>query len=540
MLFGHHMYDRLQKGEDVFYFCFDFLQYITHSKFSLATAVNMRAQKRVVQDELEIERSATPTPVTKTTAAPTDAAAGSAPVQQRSALTTALQSQQAANKPLGVPPMRKASSDGSGSVDARGGSQKQQQPTSRVGAVSSPGDGAVDPIAAVGSGPYSPGSVLHSLPPASSSYTAAKPASSLASFIIDGAEHGTAAQTHTGSTPAAANSAASVAVPPSAVVSDASSTPAEDDPSPADDDDEADETRSPYKPSAAAVPIPLRKASSKTGSRRGSRTAGAGNGSAAANAPHGSVAASASSAGAQMSRANSWTFLSSGEKHSPPIVPTQPIAIAAPVAAAPAQSCVLGQSTPVKSTDNHLRPPTSNVNGSNSVPSSPLRGAAANGPLPPSSSGAYPYASGLAAAPPSAASRAASARRCDRLLEVRSLFMMAYHHVLPATVPAAQPPHARATSFAHEQAAALAAQRASTSTAAPEVRPLFDALDATSTPTSASDAYRAAAAVAAEGDAQPTRATSASAAASPSSHKSSAAPVAQPATRPTSTSWFGN
>ena len=100
--------------QDVFYFAFDFLQYITHTKFSLQTAVDMRRRKREVEAELVVERSASPaetrtadtaagpreeTPRTDVaTAAAVASAAPAAPVRQRSALTSALRSQAAKGK----------------------------------------------------------------------------------------------------------------------------------------------------------------------------------------------------------------------------------------------------------------------------------------------------------------------------------------------------------------------------------------------------------------------------------------------------------
>jgi hypothetical protein len=53
MLFGHHLSNRLGKGEDVFYFCFDFLQYITHECYSLKAVHATRNKSKGDNDSTE-------------------------------------------------------------------------------------------------------------------------------------------------------------------------------------------------------------------------------------------------------------------------------------------------------------------------------------------------------------------------------------------------------------------------------------------------------------------------------------------------------
>lgn len=36
MLFGHNLYDRLSKGEDIFFFCFHFLKYMIGEEYSIS------------------------------------------------------------------------------------------------------------------------------------------------------------------------------------------------------------------------------------------------------------------------------------------------------------------------------------------------------------------------------------------------------------------------------------------------------------------------------------------------------------------------
>ncbi|XP_072181608.1 phosphatidylinositol-3,5-bisphosphate 3-phosphatase MTMR14-like [Diadema setosum] len=46
LLFGHNLSDRLSKGEDVFFFCFNFLKHITSDEFSLVSRRNQRGSIR--------------------------------------------------------------------------------------------------------------------------------------------------------------------------------------------------------------------------------------------------------------------------------------------------------------------------------------------------------------------------------------------------------------------------------------------------------------------------------------------------------------
>jgi len=43
MMFGHQLADRHQKGEDIFYFCFYMLEFLTSEEFSLAS-ISARAR----------------------------------------------------------------------------------------------------------------------------------------------------------------------------------------------------------------------------------------------------------------------------------------------------------------------------------------------------------------------------------------------------------------------------------------------------------------------------------------------------------------
>ncbi|XP_038047797.1 myotubularin-related protein 14-like isoform X1 [Patiria miniata] len=46
MLFGHNLSDRIGKGEDIFFFCFNFLKHITSDEFSVAVKRNKRSVSR--------------------------------------------------------------------------------------------------------------------------------------------------------------------------------------------------------------------------------------------------------------------------------------------------------------------------------------------------------------------------------------------------------------------------------------------------------------------------------------------------------------
>lgn len=64
LLFGHNLCDRLGKGEDVFFFCFNFLKHITSDEFSIVQRRNQRASSRTDSESclepmvlLELEES---------------------------------------------------------------------------------------------------------------------------------------------------------------------------------------------------------------------------------------------------------------------------------------------------------------------------------------------------------------------------------------------------------------------------------------------------------------------------------------------------
>lgn len=437
MLFGHALHNRLEKGEDVMFFAFDMLQYITHTKFSLQTAVDNRHKRRIVEAELHIERSASPMPVVKEQKpiVPPAAAAvvAEAPVKRTSALTSALQQQGPS-----APALRKSSSDGSGAMDPRTATLREAGGSA---ALATSDDEGQSSLLVDGPGSFSPAANLHALPPVSSSFTAAKPSPSLSTFIID--EHGSGSQAHAGDTPAssaalsAALPAASASTTPAASDSSSVSTAASASPA-ASAEGEEDESHSPYVPSTAptaAIAIPVRKGSSgasvaqqQASSQQADATlstSGSGNVS-LASATASAAASGSVVSGSHMSRVNSWTLLN--DKSTPPTAS----AMLASHKATPSKDASAVSSS-------SLQLPSQN--GSKSTP---VRDA--------SSSSSSSSASASAAA----AARAASARRCDRLLEVRSLFMTIWHYSLPSTTPAATAPHAHATSYACAQKAAAA------------------------------------------------------------------------------------
>ena len=442
--------------QDVFYFAFDFLQYITHTKFSLQTAVDMRRRKREVEAELVVERSASPAetraavsatgPRDRTSNPRTDAAttagaavaAPAAPVRQRSALTSALRSQAAKGK-------RSTNSQTDVGADA-----------------ASPDDCDDDraPLVVAGSAASSAGFLQGPLPLSATPSSSANPAPSLASFIIDD-EHAGQQQ------PASVQQSARAAGP---VGDDASSTPAADSaseaasPSDAGEDGEGKErSLPPYLPTARAMPIPVRKASATvtsdsdaTGAAHAVRADGdsEGRGSNGFEAPTASgsvgersngVTASSSMAPAQMSRVNSWTLIA--DKHTPP-----------PNVQQQQQQQRFGSDS---------LPSSSSSGGASSSSSSPSAsfGGCSSSSVPGSaapSASSFPYSSSEAG-PASASARAASARRCDRLLEVRSLFMTMYHSTLPSTAPAPNPPHAASAAAAAAKTAGQIRQSNSSS-----------------------------------------------------------------------------
>lgn len=436
----------------------------------------MRQRKRIVEEELNIERSATPS------ASPP--AVATAPISnnippRRSALTSALQQQQqqqqqssngTTNGATGLPPLRKSVSDGSGT----------QSNSTLPQSITHSDDEERASLLVDGPGSYSPR--LHSIPPVSTSYTASKPVPSLASFIIESHssdQQGTKSSSAVNSpqpppvddTDATATGfGASSTIPiPKRKSSKASPQPI-DLPAPV-----LDSTNSPLSSNPVTPIISSRSFTHSDGLLESS-----------AILPN-SVTSAATSSGSHLSRVNSWTHI-------------------APSTSAQQLNAIAATAT---ATD-HLQLPTSaaksSSNGSSNASSTTSTSSATNGST-------YSHLSDSAAAH-------ASMLRCERLLEVRSLFMSAYHHVLPSTPPAGNSPHSKATAYAAAMRALAAQRRESTVVIEKEDMPIQVATGTTTNSTTIPAA------------APPTRA---------SSQSVTAAPVAAPITRAASSSgWFSS